>query len=85
MRAHPKAAITPCVATRCQTFALKEESRKLTQVRITPQKAAVRRWRAHRRVNIANRNGMDRYMTPFEVVPMIPVRLRFPSSVQLSE
>ena len=85
MRAHPKAAMTPCVATRCQTFVLKDESRKLTHERITPQKAAVRRMRAHRLVKSANRNGIDRYMTPFEVVPMIPVRLRLPSRVQLSE
>ena len=54
-------------------------------VSAVPQRAAVRRLHAHRLVNSANRKGMDRYMTPLEVVPMIPVTSWFPCSVQLLE
>ena len=42
-------------------------------VSAAPQIAAVWRLRAHRLENRANRKGMERYMTPLEVVPMIPV------------
>ena len=52
---------------------LNEESRKLREVRIVPHIAAVWRYRAHRLVKSANRNGIDKYITPFVVVPMTPV------------
>ena len=77
--------MTPCVATRCQTWVLKEDNRKLRHARAAPQMAAVWRLRAQRLVKRAKRKGIDRYMTPLEVVPMIPVTSRFPFKVQLLE
>lgn len=83
MSAHPNAAITPCVTTKCHTFVLKEDRTKLIHVSAAPQRAAAGRLRAHRLANGANRKGMERYMTPLVVVPMIPVISRDPCSVQL--
>lgn len=77
-RTHPRAAKMPCVATRCQTSVLKEEIKKLVHARTTPQTAVVRRKCAHRRLNAANSRGIERYMTPLEVVPMIPIVSRLP-------
>lgn len=81
-RAQPKAARTPCVATSCHTCVLKEESRKPAQLRTMPPRAVVRRKRAHRRLSAAKRKGIDRYMTPLEVVPMTPTPSRLPFSDQ---
>lgn len=64
---------TPCVATRCHTCVLKDERMKLRHVRTAPQMAAVRRHRAHLLVKRANKKGIERYITPLEVVPIIPV------------
>lgn len=66
--------MTPCVTTKCHTLVLKDDRRKLTQVSTAPQKAAVWRLRAHRLVNNANKMGIERYMTPFWVVPMTRAR-----------
>ena len=55
------------------------------QVSATPHNAATCRIRAHRLVKSANRKGMDRYMTPLDVVPMTPVTSRLPFNVQLLE
>ena len=73
------------MAIKCQTWVLKEDSRKLRQVSTTPQKAAVWRLPAQRLVKSANKKGIDRYMTPLKVVPMTPVSSRFPCKVQLLE
>ena len=62
-----------------------EDSRNLILVRAAPQRAAGRLLRAPRLVKRANRNGMERYMTPLEVVPIIPVVSRLPCSDQLLE
>src|SRR5277367_2586100 len=43
-------------------------------VSTAPQRAAVWRLPAHRLVNSAKRKGMERYMTPLEVVPMTPLQ-----------
>lgn len=82
--AQPRATRTPWVATRCQTSVAKEETKKLRQARTTPQNAVVRRKRAQRRLNAAKRRGMERYMTPFEVVPMTPTVDELPWKVQCS-
>ena len=85
MRAQPRGASTPWVAIRCQTCVLNDESRKLRQVRSAPQRAAVCRLRAQRLVKSAKKKGIERYITPLKVVPMIPVEERLPCSTQLLE
>ena len=77
-RAHPREAKMPWVTTRCQTSVLKEEIKKLAHASTIPQKAVVRRKRAHRRLNAAKSMGIERYMTPFEVVPMTPTAFWLP-------
>lgn len=72
--AHPKAANTPCVAISCQTCVLSAESMKLVHASTAPQIAAGRRYLTHRRVNSAKKKGIERYMTPLDVVPMMAVR-----------
>ena len=78
IRTHPKAAMTPCVAIRCHTLVLKEDAKKPAQASSTPQKVVALRYVAQRRVNAAARKGIERYMTPLEVVPTIPTELRLP-------
>jgi hypothetical protein len=73
------------VATKCQAEELNEDKKKLKQVRATPQRAAIRRILAQRLVNKANKKGIERYMTPLDVVPIIPVSSWFPLKVQLLE
>lgn len=53
-------------------------------VRTAPKRAAAARLQTHHLVNSANKISMERYMTPLEVVPMIPVIVRFHCSVQLA-
>ncbi len=64
---------------------LNEERKKLRQVSRAPQRAAVWRLRAQRRVKRAKRKGMERYMTPLKVVPMMPVEERLPLRVKVLE
>ncbi len=85
MSAHPRAAMTPCVATKCQTWVLKDDTRKLRLVSAAPQRAAVWRLAAHLLEKSANRKGIERYITPLEVVPIIPVISRLPCRVQFAE
>lgn len=71
----PMAASTPCVTTSCHTCVAKAESRKLTHCMITPAIAACLLRCMNRRLNKEKSIGMDRYMTPFDVVPMTPKEL----------
>ena len=83
-KTHPKAVKIPCETTRCQALVLKEEAKKPAHASATPQKAAVRRRCAHRRLNAAKSRGMERYITPFEVVPTTPTILWLPLNDQCS-
>jgi hypothetical protein len=81
----PNAERTPWVMINCQTDVLNEDRKRPALDSSKPQIAEVRRHRARRFVKIANKNGIDRYMTPFMVVPTTPVELMSPCTCRCRE